>query len=74
MTEPASEEVKLLRAIVKGNETRFVTYSASEEDSFLYKKNTGNITTVSATVNSGSLQIFDVGNGKVKLLFKVEDS
>jgi len=68
------EELDVLRNISRSSESKFVSYTANEEDTKLYNRNTGNITTTSATINSGSLQSFDVGDGKVKLLFKVEDS
>ena len=74
MADEISQEVKLLRAIMRTSETNFVSYSADEGDTKLYNKNTTSGIEVVATVNSGSLQSFDVGNGKTKLLFKVEDS
>jgi hypothetical protein len=74
MADEISQEVRLLRAIIRSSEPLFVTLEANESDTKLYNRNTGNITTASATINSGSLQSFDVGDGKVKLLFKVEDS
>ena len=72
MADEATQEVKTLREIVKSTETRFVTHDASEEDSTLYNRSTGMIQVLSASVNSGSLQSFNVGENKVKYLFKVE--
>ena len=72
MTEEASQEVKLLRAIVKSSQTNFVSYSADENDTALYDKNTTSGIKVTATIDSDSLQRFNVGENKVKYLFKVE--
>jgi len=72
MTEEASQEVKLLRAIVKSSQTNFVSYSADENDTTLYDKNTTSGIKVTATIDSDSLQRFNVGENKVKYLFKVE--
>ena len=72
MTEEVSQEVKLLRAIVKSSQTNFVSYSADENDTTLYDKNTTSGIKVTATIDSDSLQRFNVGENKVKYLFKVE--
>ena len=72
MTEEESQEVKLLRAIVKSSQTNFVSYSADENDTTLYDKNTTSGIKVTATIDSDSLQRFNVGENKVKYLFKVE--
>ena len=72
MTEEVSQEVKLLRAIVRSSEANFVTYSAEESDTELYNRNTTSGIKVTATVDADSLQRFNVGENKVKYLFKVE--
>jgi hypothetical protein len=72
MADEATQEVRLLRAISRNSEPLFVTHEASEEDSTLYNRSTGMIQVLSASVNSGSLQSFNVGENKVKYLFKVE--
>ena len=71
MADVISEEVKLIRSIIRNSETKFVVYSASERTSLLYAKNTGNVEAI-LSVNSDSLQSFKVGENKVKYLFKVE--
>ena len=72
MADEISQEVKLLRAIVRTPETDFVSYSADENDTTLYNKNTTSGIKVTATIDSDSLQSFNVGENKVKYLFKVE--
>jgi len=69
-----SQEVRLLRAIIRSSEPLFVTLEAGESDTDLYNRNTTSGIKATATVDAGSLQTFDVGNGKIKLLFKVEES
>jgi len=72
MADPVSDEVKLIRAMIRSTEAKFVILSASEKTSLLYNRNTAMITTPSVSVNSDSLQSFNVGENKVKYLFKVE--
>jgi len=72
MADPISDEVKLIRSMIRSTEAKFVVLSSSERTSLLYNRNTGTITSPSVSVNSNSLQAFNVGENKVKYLFKVE--
>jgi hypothetical protein len=72
MADIISEEVKLIREMIRNTEAKFVVLSSSERTSLLYNRNTGALQTPSATVNADSLQAFRVSDGKTKLLFKVE--
>ena len=72
MADIISEEVKLIREMIRNTEAKFVVLSSSERTSLLYNRNTGALQTPSATVNADSLQAFSLGSGKTKLLFKVE--
>ena len=74
MTEEVSQEVKLLRAIVKSSQTNFVSYSAGESDTNLYNRNTTSGIKATATISAESLQSFTTSDGKVKYLFKIEES
>jgi len=72
MADTISDEVKLIRSMIRSTEAKFVVLSSSERTSLLYNRNTGTITSPSVSVNSNSLQAFNVGENKVKYLFKVE--
>jgi hypothetical protein len=72
MADEISQEVKLLRAIVRSSKPLFVTLKAGENDTDIYDRNTTSVIKVTATVDSDSLQRFNVGENKVKYLFKVE--
>ena len=72
MADEVLPEVEILRRIIKTSETKFVTYSVSENTTLLYAKSTGMIIAPEVTVNADSLQAFKVGENKVKYLFKVE--
>tara|TARA_Y100001938_G_scaffold149136_1_gene234988 strand:- start:4354 stop:4578 length:225 start_codon:yes stop_codon:yes gene_type:complete len=74
MADEISQEVKLLRAIMRTSETNFVSYSADERDTKLYNKNTTSGIKATATISAESLQSFTTSDGKVKYLFKIEDS
>ena len=48
------------------------TFETTERTTVVYKKSTADETTADLTTNSDSLTSFNVGENKVKLLFKVE--
>jgi len=70
--DTVSEEVKLIRNMIRSTAVKFVIMKSTERDSFLYLRSTGRLTTTTATIQSDSLQPFNVGENKVKYLFKVE--
>ena len=72
MADIISDEVKLIRSIIRNSEAKFVIVSSTESTSLLFNRNTGNLQSSSATVKATSLQSFNVGENKVKYLFKVE--
>ena len=72
MADEILDEVRIIRNIVNNAAAKFVIVSSRERTSLLYNKNTGKLQSASATVSADSLQSFNVGENKVKYLFKVE--
>jgi len=72
MATEVIDEVRIIRNMILDQRAKFVVVTASERTTGMYVRNTGKLQSPSVTVDSSSLQAFNVGENKVKLLFKVE--